>query len=270
MTMTASKVAPFWLRDACAMAATAVLLAGCGGGASSPSTPGTPSTPNTPVDPLTPPNPNVPPPDWVDVPTTKIPYQSNGTVDYYGDSTIYGYRTHVGGQVATPAPAAFYNALPPERKYTVRNEGVSSTDACQLRDGTDGVHPAWTQQMQSSPAQIVIISFGINDQWRFGVDQFKDCLTDLVNGARSAGKYPVLETPNPTRDSGAGGLDAYATAMREVASTNAVRLIDQYAYLTNYLGGRNPTEICPDGLHPTEEVYIMKGEYAADRFVDFF
>jgi hypothetical protein len=54
--------------------------------------------------------------------------------------------------------------------------------------------------------------------------------------------------------------------MREVAAQQGVAVIDQYAYLRNYLGSRSVYELCPDGLHPSDAVYRMKGEYAAGAF----
>ena len=183
-------------------------------------------------------------------------------VDYYGDSTVWGYKTHVGGQVAKPAPAAFAEALP---GVQVRNEGVSGSTACGLLNGTDGVHPAWSTQLAHSNATTVIINHAINDQWTHDLGTYKSCLTALAQGAKSRGKRVIFETPNPTRDSG-WGLETYAAAMREVAAQQQVAVIDQYQYLLGYLNGRSPYDICPDGLHPTDEVYIMKGRYAADVF----
>ncbi|NMO17815.1 SGNH/GDSL hydrolase family protein [Pyxidicoccus fallax] len=183
-------------------------------------------------------------------------------VDYYGDSTVWGYKTHVGGQVAKPAPVAFAEAL---SGVQVRNEGVSGSTACGLLNGTDGVHPAWSTQMANSNATVVIINHAINDQWLYSLTQYKSCLTALAQGAKSRGKKVIFETPNPTRDSGYG-LEGMAAAMREVAAQQQVPVIDQYEYLLGYLNGRSPYEICPDGLHPTDEVYILKGRYAADVF----
>jgi lysophospholipase L1-like esterase len=183
-------------------------------------------------------------------------------VDYYGDSTVWGYRTHVGGQVAKPAPAAFAEALP---GVQVRNEGVSGSTACGLLNGSDGVHPAWSTQMALSNATVVIINHAINDQWAYGLATYKSCLTSLAQGAKSRGKKVIFETPNPTRDSG-WGLEGMAAAMREVAAQQGAPVIDQYQYLIGYLNGRSPYDICPDGLHPTEEVYILKGRYAAEVF----
>ncbi|WP_257450380.1 SGNH/GDSL hydrolase family protein [Archangium lipolyticum] len=183
-------------------------------------------------------------------------------VDYYGDSTVWGYKTGVGTRVSKPAPAAFAEALP---QVQVRNEGVSGTTACGLLNGTDGVHPAWSTQMSNSNATTVIINHAINDQWTYSLATYKSCLTSLAQGAKSRGKRVIFETPNPTRDSG-GGLETYVAAMKEVAAQQQLSVIDQYQYLLDYLNGRSPYDICPDGLHPSDAVYEMKGRYAADVF----
>jgi lysophospholipase L1-like esterase len=204
--------------------------------------------------------------------TTSTPTTSTTTqiVEYYGDSTIYGYRSGSGGQVAKPAPAAFAEALPASGKYDVRNEGVSGTTACDLLNGTDGVHPAWSSQMTSSKAKYVLVNFAINDEWKYDMNTYKSCMHSLAQTAAQHGKQMIFETPNPTRDSGPGGLDTMVAAMKEVASQEGIPVIDQYQYLTNYLNGASPYSICPDGLHPTDAVYIMKGQYAASVFTTLF
>jgi lysophospholipase L1-like esterase len=191
-------------------------------------------------------------------------------IEYYGDSTIWGYKSGIGGQVAKPAPAVFAEMLQPRLKYEVRNEGVSGTTACDLLNGTDGKHAAWAQQMRSSPARYVLVNFGINDQWKHDVDTYSSCLRSLAWVARKSGKQMIFETPNPTRDSGSDGLDLYVNAMREVATQEGVPVIDQYRYLTEQLNGQKPTAICPDGLHPSEAVYAMKGRFAAKVFISTF
>ncbi len=188
------------------------------------------------------------------------------TIDYYGDSTIWGYGSGTGARVATPAPAAFAANLPNSSRHTVRNEGVNSSDACQLLNGRDGKHPAWDAQMASSDADVVIINHAINDQWRMSVDQYKSCLTSLAVKAKAHGKKVIFETPNPTRDAGANSLGIYVNAMKAVAAQQGAPVIDQYNYLLGYLNGQSPYTICPDGLHPSEAVYAMKGKYAASVF----
>jgi len=191
-------------------------------------------------------------------------------IEYYGDSTVWGYRSGSGDQVATPAPLAFAQALGDGKRHTVRNEGVNGSTACGLLNGTDGRHPPWASLMASSPARFVILNHAINDQWKYPLAQYTACLRGLVQGARTSGKRIIFETPNPTRDSAPDGLDLYAQAMRDVASEMAVPVIDQYAYLKQYLAGRPVQEICPDGLHPSENVYVLKGRYAARMFKSWF
>src|SRR3569833_2257678 len=190
-------------------------------------------------------------------------------IEYYGDSTIWGYGSGTGVRVATPAPAAFAAALPASGNYDVRNEGVNGSTACKLLNGADTRHPAWSQQMANSAASIVIMNFAINDEWQDDLTTYKSCLTQLARQAKSYGKKVIFETPNPTRDSGPYGLDVYVNAMKSVAVQERLPVIDLYQYLTNYLNGQSPLSICPDGLHPTDAVYVMKGKYAASAFSVF-
>jgi lysophospholipase L1-like esterase len=191
-------------------------------------------------------------------------------IEYYGDSTVWGYNPRGGGQVATPAPTAFASALPASRRYEVRNEGVNGSTACALLYGSDGKHVPWQQQMAASRASFVFVNFGINDEWKYDVNMYKSCLYMLAQTARQYGKQVIFETPNPTRDSRSDGLDVYVDAMRDVADQGGIPLIDQYRYLTAYLDGRSPYTICPDGLHPDQETYIKKGKYAAQIFLQRF
>lgn len=187
-------------------------------------------------------------------------------IDYYGDSTIWGYRSGNGEQVALTAPQAFAAALGGSARATVSNEGVNGSTACDLLNGSDGRHPPWAKQIAGTAARFVILNHGINDQWKYPLPQYKNCLRELVRIAKSRGKLVILETPNPTRDSAPDGLDLYAQGMRDVAAELGVPVIDQYSYLKDYLGGRPVQEICPDGLHPSDRVYELKGQYAARMF----
>jgi lysophospholipase L1-like esterase len=191
------------------------------------------------------------------------------TIEYHGDSTVWGYRSGSGARVATPAPAAFAAALPSPARYVVRNKGVNSADACELLNGGNARYAqSWETYMAASDADIVIINHAINDQWRMGTDQYRSCLNSLAGIAKKHGKKVVFETPNPTRDSYPGGLDAYANTMKSVAAEHGAPVIDQYAYLMNHLNGNylDVYSIIPDGLHPDEATYILKGRYAAEVF----
>lgn len=197
---------------------------------------------------------------------------TGGLIEYYGDSTIWGWKTNsvndsTGEQVAIPAPTAFARKLPTTPRYEVINEGVSGSTACGLLNGQDSKHPTWEAQMTASKAKWVIMNHGINDRKAYSIAEYKSCLQQLVRTAKEKKKEVILETPNPiVPDS----LDAHARTMREVAAEEGVKLIDQYDMLMKYLAGRSASEICPDGLHPKDEIYIMKGEYAAQVFTSLY
>jgi lysophospholipase L1-like esterase len=146
----------------------------------------------------------------------------------------------------------------------VRNKGVSGTTACDLRDGSAAQPDNWSTQMASSDANVVIINHGINDLTKNGnVETYRTCLRDLVTTAKARGKRVVLETPNPI--TAEPGLDSFVQAMKTVADQNGVRVIDQYGYLLSQYS--DASQITPDGLHPTDQVYIQKGRYAASVYV---
>ena len=166
--------------------------------------------------------------------------------------------------MAKPTPQAFAEALPTSpTKYTVHNEGVSGTSACELRNGTDGKHAEWGEQMAASTANVVIVNHAINDlRKRESLDRYRSCLREIAVLAKQRGKRVIFETPNPiTAES---GLGSYVQAMKDVAAQNNVQVIDQYQYLLGRYS--DPSEITPDGLHPSDAVYIQKGQYAASVY----
>jgi len=116
----------------------------------------------------------------------------------------------------------------------------------------------------------VLVNFAIHDEWKYDVNTYKSCLGSLAGIVKQYGRQMIFETPNPTRDSGSSGLGAHVNAMKSAATAQAVPVIDQYKYLADYLAGQSPYMICPDGLHPTDAVYIMKDQYAAVVFQTLF
>ena len=147
----------------------------------------------------------------------------------------------------------------------MRNEGVSTTGACQLLYGTDGVHPDWQTQMILTPASIVIVNHGIND-WNITLTAYRDCLRGLAQIAKTQGKRVIFETPNPTAQTPLSALQDRVATMKQVAQEEQIAVIDQHTYLTNLLGGQSIYTMVPDGLHPSDAVYILKGQYAASVF----
>ena len=189
-------------------------------------------------------------------------------IEFYGDSTFRGYEPGSGRQVETSAPQAFKQALPASPDHIVRNFGEDGQTACQLLEGASE-KPSWSTLMANSDASVVILNHGINDGFasnernRVTVAQYKSCLTDLAKIAKAQNKRVIFETPNPIFDS---GLSQYVQAMREVAAQENLSTIDQFAYLTQQLQGREVTTFMPDGVHPSQETYVMKGQFAAQEF----
>lgn len=202
-------------------------------------------------------------------------------IDYYGDSTIRGYESYTGAQVATSAPDAFAAEVRKTAAHTVNNLGVDGQTSCQLLRGplqsADNPIPnstggkTWAELMRDSRATVVMLNHGINDHnppsasaaARRTPDQYAACLNDLARIARAAGKIVVFETPNPVS---ASGLEVYAQRMRSLASQQGIPLIDQHTYLTGVLAGRDPSALMPDGTHPDQPTYRLKGQYAAAEF----
>lgn len=241
------------MRNTYASLLLTLALAACGGGSSNPSPGASPQNPGGGPNPGQGGNPPATPP------TSEV-------IEYYGDSTIWGWATGSDSvQVAKPAPQAFAEALPSSpTRYTVHNEGVSGTSACQLRNGTDGKHENWADQMQASQANVVIINHAINDlRQNESLATYRTCLRDLVVLAKQNGKRVIFETPNPI--TAQSGLDSYVQTMKSVAAENNVQVIDQYQYLLSRYS--DLSQVTPDGLHPTDAVYIQKGQYAASVYV---
>lgn len=189
------------------------------------------------------------------------------TIGYYGDSTIFGWRTSASDQVDITAPEAFAAALPNSTTHTVTNQGFSGQTACELLEGTN-LERDWAAEMDQSAATVVILNHGINDAVSTNgvpIDQYRSCLTELARIAKSENKRIIFETPNPIAED--ASLVPYVQAMREVARAEGIFVIDQHAYLNQRYGGDNGL-ITRDGLHPRDEIYIEKGQYAASVFDD--
>lgn len=181
-----------------------------------------------------------------------------------GDSTTYGHNSINGNQVAIPAPKALETEL--DGVYPVTFEGVGLATTSDLLAGTGGYSAKLDVLLATSPAKVVIYPFGINDSYLISDEQFEANLRAIVTTTRSAGKFPILQTPNPTNQN----LSAELEIIRGVSSSMGVPLIDVYAYLTDQLGGVPVTTMMPDGTHPSQTTYLLIGKYQAGRFKDIF
>ncbi|WP_394294643.1 SGNH/GDSL hydrolase family protein [Aeromonas rivipollensis] len=192
-------------------------------------------------------------------------------IQYFGDSTVFGADPEkLNSQVSLTAPLAMEQSL--DQKYgpfiVVSNEGVSGTKTDHFLNGDQAV---WKNIMRRSTSNFVIVNWGMNDAWfdpGVSVDLYRSELMDLFLAAKSTGKTLVFETPNPISESNkpfgdsakAARLQSLVDAMRSVAKETGSPLIDQYQYVKTIDGWE---DLIPDGVHPSPELYKLKGEYAA-------
>ena len=137
--------------------------------------------------------------------------------------------------------------------------------ATQLRDGTGNRRAGptaglpWQVRLAASPAQIVLINYGINEVMQNQTpEQFYAAETTLVKTARALGRQPVLQTSNPMPDNRLNARLATMVAMtRRVASEQQVPLVDQFAYVSALPDWKT---LMSDGAHPKPGLYRLKAE----------
>ncbi|KWO49269.1 SGNH/GDSL hydrolase family protein [Burkholderia territorii] len=193
-------------------------------------------------------------------------------IESYGDSTTQGWQVVNGtGQVTLNSAPVVLQKLLQDRfgtTVTVSNNGVGSTEASQLLNGTDGVHPTWQNQMAASKAQIVTLNFGLNDAYyaiakKDGIsaespDDFASTMTQLVQIARQAGKQVIIFEPNPTCESIRQPLmPSYVAALRQVAATQQVQIVGEFDMIQAM---PNWATLLSDCLHPTDQGYALKAK----------
>jgi lysophospholipase L1-like esterase len=179
-------------------------------------------------------------------------------IEAYGDSKEYGV-TFTGGlwiQNAGNSPAYLQALL--GSSAAVFNNGVPGSSGAMLLNGTDGVHPAWQQQMAQSSAKIITISHGTNDSG-LGAETASDylfVLNQLVGIARASGKTVVLDEPAPRCDdpAKAAKLDQFVVIMRQVAQSQGVKIVMNYDYIKSL---PNWQAMMPDCVHPNADMYKL-------------
>jgi lysophospholipase L1-like esterase len=191
-------------------------------------------------------------------------------IEMYGDSTTQGQDVLAQDGSVTKAsePNALQSLLQGRfgSTVTVSNQGVSGTEASQLLNGTDSVHPSWLNQMAASKAQIVTLNFALNDAYYSVIatpghdqetpSQFADTLTQLVKIARAAGKQVVVFEPNPvTEPIRSPILGQYVSAIQQVARAENIAIVGEYESM---LVLPNWQSLLADTLHPTESGYQRK------------
>jgi beta-glucanase (GH16 family) len=186
-------------------------------------------------------------------------------VAFYGNSTTWGYKSNVGTQVAIPYPLAFAQRQP---SYDVQNNGVNSTEVQHWIAGTNGTPGTWANLMARSPARYVVLNFGTLEQFDRTTLQFKTDLKTMIAEVRKvSGRVPILLTPF-TGDF--ASIAAYAQAVRDAGAETQTVVIDLYSWSASIVanGTGNVRTYFPDGLHPTDQLYIDAGAFISARWAD--
>lgn len=184
--------------------------------------------------------------------------QGPKTIAYYGDSTVWGL---IGSDTQATYPSPYYVSVP---SYTVQNLGLRGDCTLDAINGFAPINRApWAQLMAASSAHVVIVNYGINDRNQgMTIETYKTNLRTLADAVRANNKMFVLETPNPVSIAASIPLSSYVQTMREVAAEKHVPLIDQFSYLTDLIGSSPITNYMPDGVHPNQTTYTLKGQFA--------
>jgi hypothetical protein len=144
---------------------------------------------------------------------------------------------------------------------SVSDQGKGATTLEELISGSDGMHPAWATQMQTSTAKIAIVNHALNDDVvGETLDQYRALLIDFVSTARQYGKTPVLEEPNPSCDPARANLGDYVKVMDQVAQDMDVPLISQWAYIQTLPDWKGYFADC---IHPNPAMYQIKAQREA-------
>jgi beta-glucanase (GH16 family) len=176
------------------------------------------------------------------------------------DLGVYEYGAAApSGQPANPTwPATFDADL---TAYTVRNEGVQNNDTTKALNGSDGVHPAWSQQMSKTTAGIIGLMFGYEEaKAGTSATTFKNNLQQMINGAKSYGKTVILFTEHKVNIN----TSAYNQAIVDLGSSNSLQVIDIFTWSNSHFTGAL-TDWLPDGVYPKQTTYNDIGHYASSQ-----
>lgn len=182
----------------------------------------------------------------------------------YGDSTTAGWSWNGTSYVILTEnePAVVQSLLQAKcPSVTVVNKGVVGASLDNLLAGTGGYTQPWTQEMAASPANIVVLNFGINDSHETGmtVQAFDAQVRETISIGQAAGKLMVIETSNPITQNSDALFPQLVADERLVAQQLHVAIIDQFAYLSQLDWGA----YLSDGVHPTAAGYALKANYTA-------
>lgn len=120
--------------------------------------------------------------------------------------------------------------------------------------------------LEQSPSHVIIMG-GSNDAFMDVMDdEVHENISEMVRQARMAGIVPVFGLPPPcTYFAEESVLEGYRCWMREYAAKQGIPVIDFYSAFIEEDAGRIKEEYFPDGVHPSEQGYLLMASVAVRR-----
>lgn len=192
----------------------------------------------------------------------------------YGDSTMWGATVgDLETQNPNNAPAMLNEAL--KSIYgavaTVYNRAVSGTTIRGMLSGGDGSGSTFAEKLSNGgldeDADVIFCNHGTNDATGdLEIGQYKSDLETFISLCRAKNIVPILVTPNPKTfklplvdENKMKRLQHYVKAMRDVAESCHVDLVDQYDLFAQSILIYPPKVTAPDGVHLSSFAYRQSG-----------
>ena len=190
----------------------------------------------------------------------------------YGDSTAKGFPPFgSAGQTVPKPPSTILDetlyAIYRPNNPTVTNHAIDGTNMNSMINGVAPYTQTFDAAMAASDEHIIFCNHAQNDcnSYAHNVDEFKENYIKFVEICRKHGKVPVIVTPNTTcavagiTENANRRLDAFVDAMRDVAFSMSVDIVDNYYYFQQTAKFIPQIDLTPDGVHPTQEAYYIAG-----------
>ena len=204
----------------------------------------------------------------------------NFTIEVWGDSTSWGSVSNNAAVQEVQNPVTVLDqtlyALYKPNNPVVINKSIPGTNLNSMINGLHLYSKNFDQEMALSQSSIIYCNHAQNDCNSFAhtVDEFRENLIKFVSICRKYNKVPVLVTPNTTYVSGGiteksnKRLPAFVDAIRDVASTMSVDLVDNYYFYQKTERSVKSSVLVPDGVHPSTKAYGMSGRNMAIPLVE--
>jgi lysophospholipase L1-like esterase len=149
----------------------------------------------------------------------------------------------------------------------VENLAVRGAQLHELLAGRDRRNPPLVQSLQGKPAaRYVLENFGINEAVNLlDLEIYKSSVRLFIQTVRSAGKTPVIVTPNPIfvpNEAVMALFEQIVQTARNVASEEGVSIID----VTAQFQDANRADLV-DEMHPNSQFYKRIADFEAAELI---